>query len=283
MAKEKKGTFYFSHDYNARTDDKIKKLIRKHGFAGYGIYWSIIEDLYNNANTLETDYNGIAYDMRENEETIKSVINDFGLFAIEDGFFGSLSVQSRLDVRDEKSKKAIDSANKRWGKVANAQNNNANAQNNNANAQNNNANANRTQIERKPNAMRTESESNAIKESKVKESKVKETKVKETKVNESKEKSNTDSNDLVKLELFNCSEEFIKNKARQCKISIQKVKQELEKFWTNTYDSSDEELKYNDVKRHFGYWLDKQDFSHQGRKRIQADEDQEVDTDTEEF
>jgi uncharacterized protein YdaU (DUF1376 family) len=257
MAKQT-DTFYFSHDYNTRTDDKIKKLIRKHGLAGYGIYWAIIEDLYNNANALETDYDGIAYDMREDEETIKSVINDFGLFALEDGFFGSLSVQSRLDSRHEKSKKARESANKRWDKDTNAQNNNANAK-------------------------QTKSDSNAIKERKGKESKVKETKVKETKVKESKEESNTDSNDLVKLELFNCSEEFIKDKARQCKISVEKVKQELEKFWTNTYDSSDEQLKYNDVKRHFGYWLDKQDFSHQGRKRIQADEDQVVDTYVEEF
>ena len=44
MAKE---TFYFSHDYNARNDIKIKKLILKHGFCGYGIFWAIIEDLYN--------------------------------------------------------------------------------------------------------------------------------------------------------------------------------------------------------------------------------------------
>ena len=39
-----KNTFYFSHDYNARNDIKIKKLIAKHGYLGYGIFWAIIED-----------------------------------------------------------------------------------------------------------------------------------------------------------------------------------------------------------------------------------------------
>ena len=75
-----KDTFYFSHDYNARSDDKIKNLIRKHGVAGYGIFWCIIEDLYNNANALRLDYEGIAYDLRADCETIKSIINNFDLF-----------------------------------------------------------------------------------------------------------------------------------------------------------------------------------------------------------
>lgn len=114
-----KDTFYFSHDYNARLDDKIKLLIRKHGMLGYGVFWSIIEDLYNNANALRLDYTGIAYDLRVDENVIKSVINDFDLFVINDIFFGSASVQSRLEKREEKSQKARESAFKKWGKDAN--------------------------------------------------------------------------------------------------------------------------------------------------------------------
>ena len=45
-----KDTFYFSHDYNARNDEKIKMLIRKHGMIGYGVFWAIVEDLYNIKN-----------------------------------------------------------------------------------------------------------------------------------------------------------------------------------------------------------------------------------------
>lgn len=113
MSKE---SFYFSHDYNARSDDKIKKLIRVHGMPGYGIFWCIVEDLYNNANALRMDYEGIAYDLRTDSELIKSIINDFDLFSIDDGTFGSCSVERRLDERNKKSETARQSAFKRWNK-----------------------------------------------------------------------------------------------------------------------------------------------------------------------
>jgi len=138
-----KDTFYFSHDYNSRNDEKIKFLIRKHGLLGYGLFWSIIEDLYNNANALRTDYEGIAYDFRIDVSIVKSVINDFDLFVFDEDVFGSLSVQKRIDERDSKSVKARESAHKRWTNA---------------------------------NAMQSQCEGNAIKESKEKE-------IKESKVN----------------------------------------------------------------------------------------------------
>ena len=123
-----KDTFYFTHDYNAMQDEKIKKLIRFHGMEGYGIYWAIVEELYNNANALRTDYEGIAYALRVDGKTIKTIINDYELFIIDGEYFGSLSIEKRLDERSAKSAKARDSANKRWGNVdANASKNNANA------------------------------------------------------------------------------------------------------------------------------------------------------------
>jgi hypothetical protein len=138
-----KDTFYFSHDYNARTDPKIKRLMAKHGMTGYGIYWAIIEDLYNNANALQTDCESIAYDLRVDSEIIKSIIFDFDLFKIDGEIFSSLSIQRRLDDRNEKSEKARKSAQYRWNKkLENA------------------------------NAMRTQSDGNAIKERKGKERKL---------------------------------------------------------------------------------------------------------------
>ena len=142
MSKE---TFYFSHDYNARNDIKIKRLIVKHGYVGYGIFWALIEDLYQNANALPLDYDCIAYDLRVGSDMIESIINDFDLFEVDDDTFCSLSVQRRLDKRNEKSMKARQSAMKRWGGDAKA--------------------------------LRKKSEGNAIKERKVKESKVKDTNI----------------------------------------------------------------------------------------------------------
>ena len=111
-----KDTFYFSHDYNARNDQKVKKLMSKHGYLGYGIFWAIVEDLYNNANSLHLDYDSIAFDLRTTTELVESIINDFELFVINGDTFGSLSIQKRLDERDLKSKKARESARYRWDK-----------------------------------------------------------------------------------------------------------------------------------------------------------------------
>lgn len=141
-----KDTFYFSHDYNARNDQKIKKLMSKHGYLGYGIFWAIVEDLYNNANALQLDYDSIAFDLRTTTDLVKSIINEFDLFVINGDVFGSLSIQKRLDERDLKSKKARESARYRWNK------------------EKDNANA-----------FQPDSEPNAIKESKGKENKGKET------------------------------------------------------------------------------------------------------------
>jgi len=133
-----KDTYYFQHDYNARTDMKIRKVIAKHGYLGYGIFWAIIEDLYNNANALPMDCDLIASDLKTKKNVIESIINDFDLFVINGENFSSKSVQQRLDDRAEKSFKAKESAKKRWEGA---------------------------------NAMRSHTDSNAIKEKKGKEKK----------------------------------------------------------------------------------------------------------------
>jgi len=114
-----KESYYFSHDYNARSDPKIKKLLLKYGMQGYGIFWSIVEDLYTNTNVLPTQYDVIAFDLRCDEATVKSIINDFGLFEINGETFGSASVKRRLSERDEKSRKARESVLRRWNKNKN--------------------------------------------------------------------------------------------------------------------------------------------------------------------
>ena len=186
MKKESKENFYFSHDYTARTDIKIKKLIVTDGYEGYGIFWALIEDLYQNENLLPLDYDCIAFDLRSNSKIIKSIINDFDLFKLEDDTFSSLSVQRRLDMRNKRSKKARRSAMKRWDGDANASKNNANASEIDANALKNDANASKNDANAHKidaTAMRLQCDRNAIKESKVKESKVKESIVKDNNIN----------------------------------------------------------------------------------------------------
>ena len=84
--------------------------------SGYGLFWAIVEDLYNNANALRTDYEGIAFDLHSDSATIESIICDFGLFVIDGDYFGSLSVERRINERNVKSAKASKSALSRWTK-----------------------------------------------------------------------------------------------------------------------------------------------------------------------
>ena len=44
MTKNKE-TYYFSHDYNARNDQRILQLRFKFGWEGYGIYWALLETM----------------------------------------------------------------------------------------------------------------------------------------------------------------------------------------------------------------------------------------------
>lgn len=116
-----KETFYFSHDYNTRSDLKIKRLIRERGFEAYGIFWAIVEDLYNNDNRLDLDFGLIAYDLRVDENLIKAILMDYDLFIIDIDYFYSQSIENRLDHRSEKSNKARESVNKRWEKKRKAE------------------------------------------------------------------------------------------------------------------------------------------------------------------
>lgn len=111
-----KTLLFFSHDYNVRTDIKIKALIRKWKMEGYGVYWAILEDLYNNANALPTQFDLMAEELNVSVELVESVVKDFNLFKIKGKIFFSPSASKRLKAISEKSTKAKESARSRWDK-----------------------------------------------------------------------------------------------------------------------------------------------------------------------
>jgi len=192
-----KETFYFSHDYNTRNDVKIKKLIAKHGYIAYGLFWALIEELYNNENSLPLDYELLSYDLRADDELLKSILNDFDLFYNDGNFFGSNSVKKRLEKRKEKSEKAKRSVEKRWNKYNKNQPDNTNV-------------------------LQEDEKRNTIKERKGKESKIKESKIKENKVKENKVKL---SGEKILLEKFNSINVIQhKNFTQKMKKAFQKAK-----------------------------------------------------------
>jgi len=72
------------------------------------------------AYALPMECDCYAFALRTDSETIKSIIQDFGLFTESDGIFYSESLKRRMSKYDEKRAKARASANARWRKNANA-------------------------------------------------------------------------------------------------------------------------------------------------------------------
>jgi len=100
-------TNYFSHDANARNDSKIVRLRMRHGAAGYGVYFMILERLREDAQYMSVkDYEMIAFDFRVDAALVKSVVEDFGLFAFTDDGerFYSDSFNVRMSAKDEVSR-----------------------------------------------------------------------------------------------------------------------------------------------------------------------------------
>lgn len=111
----KKDTFYFSHDYGARNDPKLVKVLMKLKQEGIGVFWCLVEMMYEQGGYLFlSECDSYAFALHTDCVVLKSVINDFGLFVIKDDKFWSNSVLRRLEHRKEKSGKARISALKRW-------------------------------------------------------------------------------------------------------------------------------------------------------------------------
>jgi hypothetical protein len=111
----KNTSYYFSHDYNARNDRKLIKLRLKLKMEGLGIYWCLVEMLYEEEGKISiSDIPTIADELRVKQGIIDQVVTSFDLFQNDGNFFWSESVKRRLDKRLEKSEKAKESIRIRW-------------------------------------------------------------------------------------------------------------------------------------------------------------------------
>lgn len=112
-----KHTYFFRHDFNAHEDERILDLRMEHGMEGYGVYWLLIELLAASSNyKLEANPKRIAFAHSADPQVVSSVINDFGLFQVEENSFYSKSLTIRMERLDEiKEKRSI--AGRKGGKV----------------------------------------------------------------------------------------------------------------------------------------------------------------------
>ena len=123
-----KESYFFSHDYNARQDPKMQEVLMDYGVAGIGIYWCIIEQLYEQGGRMPmSSIKAIAFTLHANIEDVRGIIENSGLFDNDGVEFWSPSVTRRLETRKTTSEKKAKAASKRWSTDASASKNDADA------------------------------------------------------------------------------------------------------------------------------------------------------------
>ncbi len=110
-----KSSYYFPHDYHARHDPKLEKLRMEIGPVGDGIYWDLVEMLYEEGGYLPLkNMPLIAKALNTTEELVNKVVKSAELFEIKRDKFYSESALRRLKHIKNKTKKARENAEKRW-------------------------------------------------------------------------------------------------------------------------------------------------------------------------
>ena len=102
---------WFKHDFYTSNNNKIVKLDYKYPVVGYGVYFKIIEMLYQNDGLVEYDLDFLSHALNYDREVIESVLNDFGLFNIHESYITSKRVIDGIREITSKSEKARNSAN----------------------------------------------------------------------------------------------------------------------------------------------------------------------------
>ena len=112
-----KNTYYFPHEYHARHDPKLEKLLFKMGCEGLGIYWCIVEILYEQGGYINIeDVEFLAHSIKSDIKKLTEVINNYGLFNKNGTKFYSETVLTRLSNMLERRKQMSVASNIMWDK-----------------------------------------------------------------------------------------------------------------------------------------------------------------------
>ena len=208
-----KDAYYFSHDSNARNDQRLIKLRMKYGMEGYGIYFGIIEILREQEDYIlfDSDVNGIAYDLRIEPKQLEDIIHNYNLFqwreddTQKEPYFYSSSLSRRMCKLDN-----IRAKRKEYGKRGG-----------------------RPKAKEKHMVLQeTESEKASVKQ-------VKESKVKDSKVKDNKEKKIIIKNGKFKNEVFEFKNKYDEDMLNEFidywtepNKSLTKLRYEMESTWS---------------------------------------------------
>ena len=95
---------YIPHDVSMRTTTEVMNLIEKEGAAGYGFFWALMEYL-RAQNGYWGDIRAVRTLARQTKirmDKALRVLNEYGLFVVENATFHSLQLDERMKEFDRK-------------------------------------------------------------------------------------------------------------------------------------------------------------------------------------
>lgn len=106
---------YINHKISNRSEYIFRKLIERKGAAAYGVYWYVLEELYESGGRmLFEEIESISNALCVRKDFVASVIKSFSLFQYDSDSFWSDEVIEQIEKRQKLRKKRKEAANKRW-------------------------------------------------------------------------------------------------------------------------------------------------------------------------
>ncbi len=116
----KKMRLFFSHDASASRDEKILEMKMDYGARGYGLYWEIVEYLFEQAGTAKFIPKMVSMAINEDVRAVKKFLKDcieiYGLFDTDGEYFWSNRLRSELDRIEDLSTKRSKAASRKYEK-----------------------------------------------------------------------------------------------------------------------------------------------------------------------
>jgi hypothetical protein len=111
----KNKSYYFSHDGNAHNDVKLQFLIDELGMEGYGIFWYLIESLFEAGGYLPIKIIPIlARQMNTTQPKVEVIINNYGLFDFMEESFCNRRLLHHFQIKNILVESGKSGAAKRW-------------------------------------------------------------------------------------------------------------------------------------------------------------------------
>lgn len=116
---------YFPHDADAQFDPKCRRLLRRHGAAGYGRYWMLMEALASEpghalgcSTSEQLEEIAVTLDLKDDREAEGFLcdLSSMGLVCVSSGSVSSRRMDENAEVAGRSREQRREAALKRWGR-----------------------------------------------------------------------------------------------------------------------------------------------------------------------